>query len=214
VSCKERIAEIVENARRRAEPDMEMRAHLAACPSCGERWEAERQLTSQFRIMRIRASARRPPEARRESLMRDFARKHGPAPMPAWVWAWSAAAVLLFAAVFGYATRGRVHVNSVPVSPAVRTHGVRAQQTMLYEASTDASALSSDDDFVALPYALPLAAGELVRVVHADLDPDVLASMGIDVDPSWASELSADVVVGEDGLPRALRIADGAGNSQ
>jgi predicted anti-sigma-YlaC factor YlaD len=208
MTCKERIAEIVEYARCRAEPDTEMRAHLAACSTCGERWEAERQLTSQFRVMRIRAAARRPLEARRESLMRDFARKHRPAPMPAWVWALSAAAVLLFAAALGHATRNRVRVNSVPASPAIRTHGVRTQQTILYEASADASALSGDDDFIALPYAPPLAAGELVRVVHADLDPDVLASMGIDVDPSWASELPADVVVGEDGLPRAVRITD------
>jgi predicted anti-sigma-YlaC factor YlaD len=208
MTCKERIPEIVEYARRRAEPEMETRAHLATCSACGERLEAERQLTSQFRIMRIRAAARRPLEARRESLMRDFARKHRPAPMPAWVWALSAAAVLLFAAVLGHATRNRVRVNAVPASPAIRTHGVRAQQTILYEASTDASALSGDEDFIALPYAPPLAAGELIRVVHADLDPDVLASMGIDVDPSWASELAADVVVGEDGLPRAVRIVD------
>ena len=205
MTCKERIPEIVEYARRRAEPEMETRAHLATCSACGERLEAERQLTSQFRIMRIRAAARRPLEARRESLMRDFARKHRPAPMPAWVWALSAAAVLLFAALLGHATRSRVHVNSVP---AISTHGVRTGETVLYEASTDASALSGDDDFIAIPYAPPLAAGELIRVVHADLDPDVLASMGIDVDPSWASELPADVVEGEDGIPRAIRVAD------
>jgi hypothetical protein len=143
-------------------------------------------------------------DARRESLMREFARRHKRAPMPVWAWAFSAAAVLLLAAVLGHATHSRVRENPVP---AIRTHGVRTQQTILYEASADASALSADD-FVALPYALPLAAGELVRVVHADLDPDVLASMGIDVDPSWASEVPADVVVGEDGLPRAVRLAD------
>jgi hypothetical protein len=206
MNCKERIAEIVEHARRGAEPDMELRAHLSSCDICGERWEAERQLTSQFRIMRIRASARRPLEARRESLMRDFNRKYWRAPSPAWAWALSAAAVMLLAAFLGRSVRNPVPVNPVP---AVRTHGARNSQPILYEASTDASALSADDDFIALPYAPPLAAGELIRVVHADLDPDVLASMGIDVDPSWASELPADVVVGEDGLPRALRIADG-----
>jgi hypothetical protein len=205
MNCKERTAEIVEYARRRAEPDMELRAHLATCSGCGERWEAERQLTSRFRIMRIRAEARRAPEARRESLMRDFAHRHRRAPMPAWVWALSAAAALLFAALLGHAARNRLHERAVP---AIRTHGAGAQQTIFYEASTDASALSGDDDFIALPYAPPLAAGELIRVVHADLDRDVLASMGIDVDPSWESELPAEVVVGEDGLPRALRIAD------
>jgi predicted anti-sigma-YlaC factor YlaD len=205
MNCKERTAAIVEYARRRAEPDTELSAHLAGCSSCGERWETEQQLTSQFRVMRIRASARRVPDARRESLLREFARRNRRQPMPVWAWALSAAAVLLFAALLGHNTRSRVHVNSVP---AIRTRGVRTTPTILYEASTDAAAISDDDDFIALPYAPPLAAGELVRVVHADLDPDVLASMGIDMDPSWSSDLSADVVVGEDGLPRALRIAD------
>jgi hypothetical protein len=32
--------------------------------------------------------------------------------------------------------------------------------------------------------------------------------MGVEVDPSWAERLPADVVVGEDGLPRAVRIAE------
>jgi hypothetical protein len=223
MNCKERIPEIVEYARQGAKPEVEMRAHLAACSTCGERWEAERQLTSQFRIMRIRAAARRPLEARRESLIRDLARKRRPAPMPAWAWALSAAAVLLFAALLGHAARNRVRENSVPairtngvrsapttngVRSAPTTNGVRSAPTVLYEASTDASAISGDDDFIAIPYAPPLAAGELVRIVHADLNPDVLSSMGIDVDPSWASELPADVVEGEDGIPRAIRIAD------
>jgi len=202
--CRERVSEIVESARRRTEPDAEMRAHLASCPRCRERWEAERQLTSQFRIMRIRASAHQTADARRESLMRDFARRHRRAPAPVWAWALSAAAVMLFAALLGHNARTRDNVKPVPV----RTHGVRSDQPIIYEASTDASAISGDDDFIALPFAPPLAAGELVRVVHADLNPDELASMGIDVDPSWATELPADVVVGEDGLPRALRIAD------
>jgi hypothetical protein len=73
--------------------------------------------------------------------------------------------------------------------------------------SNDASALSSDD-FIAVPYTPPLAPGEIVRMVHAEFYPEALASMGVEVDPSWAGELPADVVVGEDGLPRAVRITD------
>jgi hypothetical protein len=203
MTCKERAAEIVEYARRRAEPGAGLRAHLALCASCEERWEAERRLTSQFRVMRIHASARRPPEARRESLMREFARKQRRPAAPAWAWALSAAAVMLFAALLGYNVRS--HARNT--APAIRSNGARTNQPIVYQASADASAVSGDD-FIELPYAPPLAAGELIRVVHADLDPDELASMGIDIDPSWASELSADVVLGEDGLPRAFRIAD------
>jgi hypothetical protein len=92
------------------------------------------------------------------------------------------------------------------VSPAVRIH----DESVLYEASADASALSNDD-FIAIPYTPPLAPGEIVRVVHADFYPEALASMGVEVDPAWAGNLPADVVVGEDGIPRAVRIAE---NSQ
>ena len=73
--------------------------------------------------------------------------------------------------------------------------------------SADASALSSDD-FIAVPWTPPLAPGEMVRMVHADMRPEALASMGVEVNPLWAGELPVDVVVGEDGLPRAVRIAD------
>jgi hypothetical protein len=116
-----------------------------------------------------------------------------------------AAAALLLAVFLGHAAGKRTR-------PVVRSGTVRSERTIVYQASlsnlsSDASALSSDD-FIAVPYTPPLAPGEMVRVVHADLDPDALASMGVEVDPSWAGQLPADVVVGEDGLPRAVRIAD------
>ncbi len=114
-----------------------------------------------------------------------------------WIWAFAAAAALLLAIYVGHiaGTRSRpAH------SPAVRTHQVRPNEMVLYEASTDASALSSDD-FIAVPYAPPLAQGEIVRVVHTDLYPQALASLGIGVDPLSAGDTPADVVVGEDGTP-------------
>jgi hypothetical protein len=84
-----------------------------------------------------------------------------------------AAAALLLAVFLGHAAGRRV-------TPAVGTHEVRTEQTVPYEASdalsNDASALSGDD-FIAVPYTPPLAPGEMVRVVHADLYPEALASM-------------------------------------
>jgi hypothetical protein len=221
MTCKERITDLVECARgvrRRANtgPDPELRAHLANCPHCRERWDAECQLTSQLRIIRTRTAALQSADSvarreSRESLLRDFSRIHRHKAVPSWVWALSAAAALVLAVFLGYAAGKRPRPA---VSPAVRTHEVRTDQTVLYEASAslsnlsnDASALSSDD-FIAVPYTPPLAPGEMVRVVHADLYPEALASMGVEVDPSWAGKLPADVVVGEDGLPRAVRITD------
>ena len=209
MTCAERIDELVECARYEIEPRRGLQAHLSNCARCAERWEAERQLTGRFRSIRMAAEDWAIPDAQWQILLSRFALAH-PARQArrtaggSWIWAFAAAAALLLAIYVGHiaGTRSRpAH------SPAVRTHQVRPNEMVLYEASTDASALSSDD-FIAVPYAPPLAQGEIVRVVHADLYPQALASLGIRVDPLWAGVTPADVVVGEDGIPRAVRVAE------
>jgi len=207
MTCSERMTDLVELARNTTGLERELRAHLAVCADCRERWEAERELTAQLGIIRTRTAALRSAESfvrkqNRESLLRDFSRIHRHKAVPSWVWALSAAAALMVAVFLGYEAGKRPG----PV--------VRPERTLVYEASlsglslsNDASVLSSDD-FIAVPYTPPLATGEMVRVVHSDLNPEALASMGVEVDPSWAGELPADVVMGEDGLPRAVRITD------
>jgi hypothetical protein len=214
MKCTERVVEVVECARRGAEPGPDLRSHLATCLDCGARWEAERQLTSEFRTIRARTAGRGSPAFQRQILMRDFAARQQrmpvvlkPKPRP-WIWALSAAAALLVAVFIGH-TLG-VRARQVPPAPAgIRTHGVQATGSVLYEASFDASALSSDE-FIAIPYTPALAPGEMVRVVHTDLYPGALASMGLEVtavwrEQEWPSRLPADVVFGGDGFPRAVR---------
>lgn len=74
MTCTERVRELVECARRRTDPGRELRAHVAGCSPCAERWEAERQLTDQFRTMRLRAAALMALDTERDGLMREFAR--------------------------------------------------------------------------------------------------------------------------------------------
>lgn len=205
MTCVERIGELVECARRHGEPGRELGAHLAACAGCAERFEAERELSGQLRAIRARGVALMAQDTQREVLMRDFAELHRRRPAQRWLLAFSAAAAL-FAAILVGNVAGRHAARPTPV-PAIRSHEAHATQVVAYEESTDAGSLSSDD-FTAVPYTPPLAQGELVRVVHADLYPEALASMGIDVDPAWGNEIPAEVVVGEDGIPRAVRIAD------
>jgi hypothetical protein len=204
----ERTSDLVECARAGAGLDRDLRAHLATCADCRERWDIELQLTAQFGIIRARTAALTSPDrlARRESresLLQDFSRIHRHKAAPSWVWALAAAAALLLAVFLGHTAGKRTR-------PVVRSERPFVYEASLSNLSSDASALSSDD-FIAVPYTPPLAPGEMVRVMHADLYPEQLAGMGVEVDPSWAGELPADVVVGEDGLPRAVRITD---NSQ
>jgi hypothetical protein len=232
MTCTKQVGEIVECARRGTEPVRELRAHLAGCNDCAARWEAERQLTDQFRSMRLRAAALMALDTERDGLMRDFARldlarQHRRKAVRSWALALGAAGALLVSVFVGHIAGTRA--GQTPPR-AIRTNGVRNAQTVFYEAgydagdfeasgfgasgfeaSNDASGLSSDE-FIAVPYTPPLAQGELVRVVHADLYPEALASMGIDIDPASASNVPADVVVGEDGIPRAVRITEDTQN--
>jgi hypothetical protein len=202
---------------------------VAGCAPCAERWETERQLTDQFRTVRLRAAALMALDTERDGLMREFARldlagQRRRRVARSWVLALGAAAALSISVFVGHIAGTRMRQTTHP--PAIRTNGVRNAQPVFYEAgfsetsfsetsffetSNDASGLSSDD-FIAVPYTPPLAQGELVRVVHADLYPEALASMGFDIDPAWASDVPADVVVGEDGIPRAVRITENAQN--
>jgi len=205
MSCREWTAELVDNARRNvrvAELSSGLRTHLSACTQCQERWEAERQLSSHLTAIRQRTAGMRSHAVSREALMQEFVRTHRRPVTPSWTWALAAAAALVLAVLIGHVLGGAADTQ------ARQAH---RQKAVVYEASqmlsNDASALSSDD-FIAVPYTPPLAPGEMVRVVHADLDPQALASMGVEVDPFSLERLPADVVVGEDGLPRAVRITD------
>ncbi len=222
MTCTELNAEIVECARRGGRPNAALSVHLVECRECARRWKAECELTSHFRVMKIHALARRPNGVSRvldrngQMLLREFDRRQERAKQrPSWAWTLAAAAAVLLAAAVGREVGLRS--NSVPVRPAAVTHGVRQAGAVIYEAdlsngmSSDAGALSSDE-FMAVPYAAPLATGEIVRVVRTNLEPEELASMGIDVNPAWSGNMSADVVVGEDGFPRAVRVSESLQN--
>jgi hypothetical protein len=210
------MGELVECARRGMGPSRDLRAHLAGCTLCAERWEAERGLSDQFGAMRAETAALTADnpwrEVRRKDLMRqfaasDFARRHRKAAARSWGLGFAAAAAVVLAVFAGQIAVTRSHRSPAPITEA----SPDAIQSSGDELSGDASELSSDD-FIAVPYTPPLAQGELVRVVHEDMVPEALASLGIDVDPAGSGHVAADVVIGEDGIPRAVRLTDGSQN--
>jgi len=212
MNCTAWTEQLVEGARRRQAPDTALRSHLAICLGCRDRWAAERALTTHLRSLQAEtAELPRSADDRRAALMREFARTHATprkqqTRVRAWNWGLTAAAAVVLAAFAGHEIGVRTRHPSV-TSPATRTHGVRRSDSILYEASIDASALSNED-FVAIPYTPPLAVGEMIRVIRAELYPDALANMGIDMDPASTASVAAEVVLGEDGIPRAVRIAE------
>ena len=190
MTCRESALEVMECVRGARTPGVELQAHLMACPRCNERYEDERRLSAHFRIMRG-VVVHQPSMARRERLMREFEHAHEVGFRGFWPWALNAAAILLVVLAMVYCWRNRAHSGG-KVAP---------QQA---ESAADIS--GEESDFVSIPYALPLAKGEFVRVVRTQLDPAALADMGLDLDAAGGAEIPADVLLGEDGVPRGVRV--------
>jgi len=194
VNCRNWIVELVECARTDFEPGADLRQHLEHCPPCRERWDDERNLSARFQTMRAAAPARRQSPAKRAELMREFQSAHQTLIPASLKWSLSIAAVLLLAIALGWAWRNDRGATSNAIEIAENS-------------LADLNKGAEDDDFLPVPYAPPLATGEFVRVVRTELRPIALARMGIDVE-SYPDEIAADVVLGEDGLPRAVRLLE------
>jgi hypothetical protein len=115
-------------------------------------------------------------------------------------WAWIPASAALLAAA------------SVQVWLGMPGRSVPARISVQSEDIASAGLVDTDEDngFIPVPYALPLATGESVRIVRRELNGAELVRMGIDLPGAYAADLAddfeADVVVGEDELPRAVQL--------
>jgi hypothetical protein len=199
MNCEGNIEKLVECARRGGEPGNALKAHLRTCGRCLDRWEGERELSANIRFIRMESGSQRSSAGGRLALMREFDARHAKVTRPYWSpgldWSWglAMAAALLLGVLLG---------------PEAMTRLQPAQKTAVVVESAETQADPDSDGFIAVPYAPPLATGELVRIVHTELNPAALASLGVSVDPSWTTQLPADVLEGEDGMPRAVRVSE------
>jgi hypothetical protein len=208
-NCEIAIAEIVECARRYDVPGDALKAHLAGCGACRERWDAERDLTAHLRAMRV-ASAPADLKWSKAVLLREFDAHRLRERQVRWMWAMSSAAVLVLSV---FTLRG-VWIRQVaaPAHPGgsagqqyvAQTYPVREYPQESFGPADDAG----EKGFIQVPFALPPAPGETFGIVRTQLDPADLARMGVSVDPGWNGTLQADVLVGEDGMAQAVRLSN------
>jgi hypothetical protein len=151
-------------------------------------------------VERLRAATQVPPAdtAREHALLNAFAAHHA-SPRRARVWGWcaglAAAAALAIAIGIGPAApgrRGRPAGDGPAAQGAASLRGVPAQP--------------APGEFVPWPGSSglpPLESGELVRM---DLPVSMLPSLGVTPPAHAAASVKADVVIGQDGLARAVRL--------
>jgi hypothetical protein len=145
-------------------------------------------------VVRLRAAAARrsPPHELRDRLLDEFNALHAKRRFQP-RWALLAGAASLIAAALSLSWR---------LSP------ISAGAAVVAQTEWEQLAGSADGEFVAVPYAPPLAPGESVDVVRTQLDSQALERMGVNISLASAAsaEVNADLVLGQDGLPRAVRV--------
>ncbi|HLJ47868.1 MAG TPA: hypothetical protein VKU01_17755 [Bryobacteraceae bacterium] len=201
MTCREFSYEVMDYARADVRPPAELEAHLAVCAQCRERWEIEHALTNSLMDMREAFAMERAPGDVRESILREFSRRHRTLATPAPFVKWGLIAAMLLAGFFSFQMwRMRSQAPRNADSPSVLASDI------------ELLGLQDEGGFVAIPYAPPLAPGEFVRVVRTQLQPVALARMGVDVGDVYGDEITADLVVGQDDMPRAVRLPETAVN--
>jgi hypothetical protein len=182
-------------------------AHLRECAGCSAAMGSQQRLAGGLRgLAGERARVQAP--ARLEAKLVSAFRKHaGTAPAHSggrrWkaVWAGGSSLALVAAAALLLAVRERVNEPARPAaSPAVASAdwGSRFAETA-----------DSASEFIPLPNAARLAPNDDVNLVRVEVPRSAMIAVGFVVPPDRAAErVQADVVLGSDGLARAVRFLD------
>lgn len=219
MNCTEFSKIVHELARSRGLTEAEAavaRAHAETCPSCARALADAEELAAILKGVSTDSRSLGAPESTEWSLMAAFraskaegSRRWKPRWRPVLGWASAAAVAFLLA----FATWGGTPLHrSQPVTasnvgssvPAVAN--AKTQHPQLAAQSRNASS-APVSGFVPVPFAGGFARGDSGEIVRVQVPRAALAELGYPVDEVQGQGMvQADLLVGEDGWPRAVRI--------
>lgn len=172
--------------------DASVLAHVDQCEACAARLARERTLSAGLHALARSTASARSSDAVEQRLLEAFAAQHGQvAPTRSGWRGWIAAAAAVAIVVTGLTLAWRI--GEAPVDP-----GPEAR----------AAAAPDSAGFVAWPGAAVLPAFESGQLVRTELPATVLPMLGLVPASTPANgKVVADVLVGQDGLARAVRLA-------
>jgi anti-sigma factor RsiW len=227
MNCAE-FSELVHDLARNTDLDEIKRqralAHADACPRCDEELVMQRSLTAALRSLASSAAGADAPARVEEFLRREMRQQRAPVAMRAaranrpaiGAVAGLAAAALLAVVLFkpGILHRGEV-ASPTAAMPAAGSLGQVSPQTSAQATpqmdNTDTATQDADTEYATAYVPLPSADGttfaEDQTIVRVSLPPSALASFGLPLSSDGRdSNVLADFVLGEDGMPRAVRL--------
>ena len=208
----------------------EAAAHARVCGHCSALLESWREVKGDLRLLREATRVDSAP-ARVEMRLRQELRTRREARVPRSAvtisaWALAAAAVLIGAVSWGVWQRARhQEMSKVKVAaPSAPTQTPDTRDTTVSEPSTENAlraeprrksgttnaAVAKDEDsgkFTLLPGSLPSETEE-AAIVRVRMQRGALGALGFPVNEERAGEwIQVDLLVGNDGLPQAVRLA-------
>jgi hypothetical protein len=177
-----------------------VRSHVEVCGPCAARLRRQRALTHGLRDVASVAASVNPSTEMEQRLLEAFSTLHEPPARRrtlsrAWLSAAAAVLVLATAGVWIVATLSRQ-------GPAATERAASGQPRTIL------------DGFMMLPVAAGLPALESGLIVRVDVPVSALPSYGVEVvTDSSKSQVQADLLIGQDGQPRAIRFVTGEGSS-
>lgn len=191
------------------------RFHAQTCESCAARLAEAQSLALALKAAAEDFARAEAPAHVEMSLMdafrehyssRERARYRVRRPRLRWQrWMALATAAVVILAI-GAWTFSRAHTHLVNSANA---HPVAANTKAGISAQTPAESQETavqDSDFVPLPYGETFSPDDSGVVVRVSMTRDALESLGYPVDEGGEDVVQADLVVGEDGWPRAVRL--------
>ena len=196
--------------------------HLAECPACAAEWTPHRALAAGLRSMGEEWRKVEAPARVEAGLMAAFrtqaqfeARRSvaGQWWRPVFAWATATAATVALAMLM---IRGSQPAPEKPRTVASPRHTVQSPVEMASavdaDADDDTSALG--EGFVRLPNAPRIEPNEDYNVVRVEVPGAAIIDAGISLGEDRAADtVLADVALGPDGTPRALRLVSDGGTN-
>lgn len=192
------------------------RAHAESCPSCARRLAEAEELAAILRSVSAESRSLGAPKGAEAALMASFrgskskqSRRRQPRWQPMLGWAGAAAVALLmaFAMLGGSPVRQSqpgIASNLANAGPSVAQADTTAS---ILATGSQSAAVQPISGFVPVPYAGGFARGDSGVIVRVQVPPAALAELGYPADEIQGQGMvQADLLVGEDGWPRAVRI--------
>ena len=193
--------------------------HLAECAACAARWDRQQALEAGLRLVSVGMRGEEAPPRVEAGLVAAFRAQEGfkrsGASSDSWrLYSWwppvltwvSAAATVVLAMVLMHPSHP-VPASIAPVSAPNRLAPAAVESAGVPADRMDEDSYGPDSDFIPVPNAARIEPNEDVHLVRVEATRSAMMALGIVVGAENASDtVVADVVLGSDGMARAVRL--------